>query len=173
MSDTTEQLAAIDLGTEITEPGALLESTVEKAIRRLDAKPDPTITCWNCGHTDTLSPELAKLSADPLKHSLRCDDCGASTTVGVPMPLIAIVPHVDRRFVVSKVRQGKGDKQVEIEFTLERGFAAEYAMELLSVCDPVRWRAVTAIAAIERATRAAEQGGGVPTEGGRTLDRVE
>lgn len=138
--------------------------TIEDAIRRLDARPDPEAKCWQCGHVDKVPPDLAAISADPEKHSLRCGECGAVTAYGTPMPRLAIMPHADRRFVITKMRHGTGDKQVDVDFTLDRGYAAEYAMELLRVCDPVRWRAVCAIVAIEAAARSGEQlPGGPPT----------
>jgi hypothetical protein len=148
--------------------------TIDDALARLDAKPDPVATCWSCGHTDVVPPALAQASSDPAKHSLRCSECGAVTAFGVPMPKIAVVPHDDRRFVISRIVQGTGEKQVSIDFTLERGYAAEYAMELLSVCDPAKWRAIKAIAAIEASTLAQsgqDLGGlGAVT---RLLDKVE
>lgn len=120
-----------------------IESSVERALRRLDAKPDWELRCWQCGHTD-------KTPDDPARQSYRCEKCGAVTAYGHPQPRIRIVPHQDRRFVVSLVETIIGGEKKVDAFVLERGYAAEYAWELLSVTDPVKWRAVQALAAVTR-----------------------
>jgi hypothetical protein len=62
------------------------------------------------------------------------------------MPRLTNLPHADRRFVVSRFEHGRGDGKVTAEFTLDRDYAREYALDLLSVCDPVAWAALQRLA---------------------------
>jgi hypothetical protein len=121
-------------------PGATrtIDDDVAKAMARLDAKPDHVLTCGACGHQHAVPH-------DPTQSRYQCDQCGARTTFGVEMPRITITPHVDRRFAAIKFEQGRDEKKVDITITLERDYAAEFAMEVLSVCQPARFRAFQAM----------------------------
>lgn len=117
---------------------AEIGSAVDRAIARLEAKADWSLECWSCGHAH-------KTPGDPLKNEYRCDQCGATTAFGTPMPKITITPHVDRRFLVSKFESGKGDGAVGVDIVMARGFAAEYALEILSVTEPSAYRAFVGV----------------------------
>jgi hypothetical protein len=103
------------------------DDLVQRAIERLDAR-RWDLKCGGCGHE-------AEVPQDPLRvNDYRCDQCGTVTSYGVAMPAIRINPHADRRFVVSTI-QNAGQKATT-DLVLERAYAARYAVELLSVCDP-------------------------------------
>lgn len=139
-----------------------IESSVERAIARLAARPDPALKCWSCGH------EAPVALGDPLKTEYRCDECGAVTAYGEPMPRVSIVPHVDRRFLVTRYEQGEGKPSVDI--VLARGYATELAVEILSVTEPSLYRALETLFKAGRGPGPSEtakaQGGSVPADGG-------
>ena len=107
-------------------------TTVDEAIARLAARPGWSITCWSCGHRDSVP-------RDPERDEFGCGECGAVTAYGTPMPRCTIVPHVDRRFLVTTFSSGEGKPSVDI--TLARGYATAVALEILSVSDPSAYRA--------------------------------
>lgn len=122
-----------------------ISSSVDMAIARLDARPDWSLDCWSCGHH-------AEVPTDPSKREYHCDECGAVTAFGEPMPRFTIAPHVDRRFLVTKYESGKGAEKVEVDIVLSRDYATAYAIELLSVSDPGTYRALVAMMSRRRAT---------------------
>lgn len=86
------------------------------------------LTCGLCGHAD-------EVPDDPATAIYTCDQCGGRTSFGAMMPRITTNPHEDRRFVVSTFVHGMGEKRIEIVFTLDRQYGAQFALDLLSVCD--------------------------------------
>jgi len=125
-----------------------IESSVDRALARLAARPGWELTCWSCGHKDEVPTDPAKVDA------YRCDKCGATTAFGEPMPRVTIVPHVDRRFLVTKFESGKGDAKTGVDITLARGYAAEFALEVLSVTEPGAYRDFVALVRARQARKA-------------------
>ena len=131
---------------------AIDRASIAAAYARLDAKPGFTLRCPCCGHTDAV-PE------DPDKRLYTCDVCSAKIAYGVEQPNLAILPHADRRFIVTKIVKGRGKDQREGVLLLERQYAVQYALELLSVgLPPEKWAAV-ASALVQGAPEVA----GIPT----------
>jgi hypothetical protein len=110
---------------------------IADALARLDAKPGYQLICGQCGHADAV-PD------DPEKSLYKCSECGARTAFGTLMARVTHIPHADRRFVVAKFEHGGGEKRVEVAFALDREYGAEIALDLLSVCDPGKFRALQA-----------------------------
>ena len=117
---------------------AIDRASIDAAFARLEKKKF-ALTCPRCGHRD-------EIAADPDKSCCTCDVCGAKIAFGVEQPDLTILPHADRRFVVTKIVRGKGKTQKEGVLLLERQYAARYALELLSVTlPPEKWAAVASL----------------------------
>jgi hypothetical protein len=96
------------------------------------------LTCGLCGHADTVP-------VDPDTAIYTCDQCGGRIAYGASMPRIVTNVHPeDGRFVVSHVTHGFGDKHVDLTLTLDKAYAAQFALDLLSVCDPAAVKALHA-----------------------------
>jgi hypothetical protein len=118
---------------------AIDQASLDAAFARLDKKAGFKLTCPCCGHTDDV-PE------DPEKRLYTCDVCQTKIAYGVEQPNLAILPHADRRFVVTKIVKGKGKNLKEGVLLLERQYATQYALELLSVTLPAeKWAAVAKV----------------------------
>src|SRR5262249_14386603 len=99
---------------------AEMAAAVERANRRLDGKGGFRLRCPRCGHEDGV-PD------DPEKSLYTCDECGCPIAFGEEQPEIAITPHADRRFVVTRFVSGPEKKRNDISITLDREYAAQLA----------------------------------------------
>jgi hypothetical protein len=90
------------------------------------------LRCGYCGHEDYVQD-------DPALSVYWCSECGAKTSFGSTMPKIVNRPHAeDRRFIVSEFDLGLFSKSKisSMAFALDRDYARDYALDLLSVTDP-------------------------------------
>lgn len=108
---------------------------LDDAVR--SARQPHTLTCGKCSHE-------SEVPDDPELSVYRCEECGTTTAYGAEMPRVAHVPHADARFVVAKYSHSKA----EIEFALERQYAAELALDLLSVTNPLAYQLVRAVTGV-------------------------
>ena len=133
-----------------------IESSIDRALARLAAKKDPILVCWSCKHAYPVT------DGDPLKREYRCDQCGAVTAYGEPMPRVTITPYTDRRFLVLRFDQGPDKPGVDV--VLARGYACELALELLSVTEPSLYAALESLfrARAVNARRAEVERAGAP-----------
>lgn len=116
---------------------AEIAAAVERANQRLDAKAGFDLVCPRCQHQDAVPN-------DPRKSRYTCDQCGCKIAFGEEQPDIKVLPHADRRFIVSQFAMGNGDKIKTVNVTLDREYATQYAFEILSVCAPGKWRSLCA-----------------------------
>jgi hypothetical protein len=95
------------------------------------------MTCPRCGHMD-------RVPDDPADSIYTCSECGCRASFGVEMPRIVNDAHPsDARVVLVKVSQGTGDKRVDVQLAVDRQYGAAWAMDMLSVCDPERFKSIS------------------------------
>lgn len=135
------------------------DEAVARAHARLDARPGFSLTCAACAHSHPV-PD------DPLLSVYRCDECGAVTCFGAAQPRVVITPPPDRRFVTTTFVTGREQVDLrEVAVTLERQYAAAFALELLSVAVPAQYHVMVAALSAARDVPGAPRG-----EPGLTLD---
>jgi hypothetical protein len=146
---------------------AELEARTANALARLDAAPGFRLTCPSCGHSDAVPH-------DPLRRMYVCDQCGCRTACGVEMPRLFVLHPADRRFLTLRLASGKpnpkapGTYERDVSVTLERSFAAGFAIDLLSGADPGLFQEFLAFVAAKRIVE--DRGTNVAPDGATVVD---
>jgi hypothetical protein len=117
----------------------------------------PRLKCAYCGHEDSLSCPAAV-------GVFTCDECGTRIAFGIPLVRATINPDAeDKRFLRVRFAWGTKANPNEVEFALDREYAADIAGELLSVSSPQKWAALSAMLSVVRDRPGASERGDAVT----------